>query len=296
MDSFLQDLRYATRLLMRAPGFTTVAVLALALGIGANSAIFTVVNAILIERLPFDDPDRLVVLWEENSRRPGRSNTVSPGNYIHWKERSTVFEEMSAFADTRAVLTGSGEPEEITRQLAIGPLFRVIGVPALYGRTFSDAELTEGAPGVAVLGHAFWKRRCGADPSIVGRMIRLNGVATPVVGVMPPDVRLLMKTNSLVGKPTDLWINNPLPASARTPRGRSISVVARLKPGVTSEQARAEMRTIAAGLTAEFPQFDTGWTIRVLPLRDELSGDLKPALLMLAGAVAFVLLIACANV
>jgi putative ABC transport system permease protein len=296
MDTFLQDLRYALRLLASAPGFTTVAVLALAIGIGANTAIFTIVNAALIERLPFKDPERLVALWEESARRPGRSNTVGPANYIRWRERATLFQEMSAFADTRTVLTGSGEPEELTAQLAMGPLFSVLGVPALYGRTFSEAELADESINAAVLSHALWTRRFGADPGIVGRTIQLNGVPTTVVGVMPPDVRLLMKSNSQVGKPTDLWINYPLPASARTPRGRSISVVARLKPGVSLDQVRTEMNTIAAGLTAEFPDFDTGWKVRVLPLRDELAGDLKPALLTLAGAVAFVLLIACANV
>jgi putative ABC transport system permease protein len=296
MDTFVQDVRYAIRTCLRAPGFTFVAVLALALGIGANTAIFTIVNAALIERLPFKDPARLVVLWEESARRPGRSNTVAPANYLRWRERADVFEEMSAFADTRTVLTGSGEPEELTQQLAIGPLFKVLGVPPLLGRTFSDAELADDATNVVVLGHALWTRRFGADPGVVGRTIQLNGAAATVIGVMPPDVRLLMRTNSLVGKPTELWTNFTLPPSAREPRGRSISVIARLRPGVSIDQARAQMNTIAAGLTAEFPAFDTGWKVKVVPLRDELAGDLRPALLVLAGAVAFVLLIACANV
>ncbi len=296
MDSLLHDIRYAVRMLARAPGFTVVAVVALALGIGANTAIFTMLNAVLIERLPFKDPGRLVVLWEETARRPGRSNVVGPANYLRWKERATSFEEMSAFADARQVLTGSGEPEEVTAQLAVGPLFTVLGVRALAGRTFTDAELADDASNVTVLSHAFWQRRFGGDPNIVGRTIQLNGATTTVIGVMPPDVRLLMKSNSLVGRTTDLWIPFPLPAEARNPRGRSISVIARLKPGLSIAQAQSEMSTIAAGLAAEFPAFDTGWSVRVVSLRDELSGDLKPALLVLAGAVAFVLLIACANV
>jgi putative ABC transport system permease protein len=295
MDAFLHDIRYAIRMLVRAPGFTIVAVVALALGIGANTAIFTILNAALIERLPFKDPGRLVALWEESARRPGRSNTVGPANYLRWRERATAFEEMAAFADTRQVLTGSGEPAEVTAQLAIGPLFKVLGVPAMVGRTFSDAEHADPAAAVTVLSHAFWQRRLGEDPAIVGKTIQLNGATTTVIGIMPPDVRLLMK-NSLVGRPTDLWIPFPLSASARTPRGRSISVIARLKPDVSIAQARSEMRTIAAGLAVEFPDFDTGWSVRVLSIRDELAGDLKPALLVLAGAVAFVLLIACANV
>jgi len=296
MDTFFQDLRYALRTFTRTPGFTAVAIVTLALGIGANSAIFTLVNAVLIERLPFKDPSRLVALWEESARRPGRNNTVGPANYVRWQERAQSFERMSAFIDGRSVLTGSGNPEEVTHQLAVGPLFEVLGVPALHGRTFNDAELTDASINAAVLSHAFWTRRFGADPSIVGRTIILSGNSTTVVGVMPPEVRLLFKSNSQVGKPTDLWLNYPLPAAARTPRGRSISVIARLKPEVTIDQARAEMKTIAANLATEFPAFDTGWTAKVVPLRDELAGELRPALIVLASAVAFVLLIACANV
>jgi putative ABC transport system permease protein len=295
MDSLLQDIRYALRVCVRTPAFTTVAVLALALGIGANTAIFTVVNAVMIERLPFRHPDRLVALWEESSRRPGRSNTVGPANFLRWRERAAAFEEMAAFADTRVVLTGNGEPEELTAQLTIGRFFAALGASPLFGRTFSDQELNDPEAGVTLLSHAVWQRRFGSDPSIIGRMIQLNGKPTTVVGVMPPDVGLLM-SNSLVGKSTDVWMPYALPPAARTPRGRSLSVIARMKPHVTVAQARTQMATIAAGLTAEFPDFDTGWTVRVLPIRQELVGDLRPALLVLTGAVAFVLLIACANV
>ena len=296
MDALLQDIRYAIRLCLRTPGFTAVAVIALALGIGANTAIFTIVNAVLLEPLPFRDPGRLVVLWETNARRPGRSNVVGPANYLRWRERATAFEEMAAFADTRLVLTGGTAPEEVTAQLAIGDVFAVMGVAPFLGRTFTPAEMADANATVTVLTHAFWQRRFGSDPAIVGRTVPLNGKPTTIVGVMPPDVRLLMKSNSLVGKPNDVWVPLPLPESARTPRGRSISVIARLRPEVDVAQAQTQMTTIAAGLAAEFPAFDTGWGVRVLPLRDELAGDLRPALLMLAGAVAFVLLIACANV
>ena len=295
MDALLQDVRYAMRTLVRTPGFAIVAVLALALGIGANTAIFTIVNAALIEPLPFKDPDRLVLVWETNPRRPGRSNTVGPANYIRWRERATSFEDLSGFADQRAVLTGGGEPEEVTAQLVIGDMFQILGVPALLGRTFTDAERADAASNVTVLSHRLWQRRFGGDPGLVGRTIQLNGATTTVVGVMPPDVQLLTK-NSLVGRVTDLWMPFPLPPSARNPRGRSISVVGRLEPGASIQQAQAEMNTIAAGLAAELPDFDTGWGARVVALRDELAGDIRPALLVLAGAVAFVLLIACANV
>src|SRR4051812_10534559 len=155
MDGFFQDLRYAMRSFGRTPGFTVVAILTLALGIGANTAIFTLVNAVLIERLPFKDPSRLVALWEETARRPGRNNTVGPANYIRWQERARSFEQMSAFVDSRSVLTGSGEPVEVTHQLSVGPLFSVLGVPALYGRTFTDTELTDSSVNATVLSHAF---------------------------------------------------------------------------------------------------------------------------------------------
>ena len=296
MDAFLQDLRYATRSFSRTPGFTLVAILTLAVGIGANTAIFTLVNAVLIERLPFKDPAQLVAIWEENARRPGRANVVAPANYLRWRERARSFTAMSAFADGRSILTGGGDPIEVTHQLAIGPLFSVLGVTPLYGRIFSDAELSNRNFNAAILSYAFWTNRFDADPSVVGRTIVLDGNATTVVGVMPPDVRLLFTSNSLVARPTDVWLNYPLPESARTPRGRSISVVARLQPGATIERARAEMNAIAASLATELPDFDTGWTARVIPLRDELAGELRPALLVLTGAVAFVLLIACANV
>jgi putative ABC transport system permease protein len=295
MDALLQDIRYAIRTLVRTPGFAVVAVAALALGIGANTAIFTIVNAALIEPLPFKDPDRLVLVWESSARRPGRSNVVGPANYLRWRERATVFEDLSGFADTRSVLTGSGEPEEVTTQLVLGGIFPILGVPPAVGRTFTDAELADPAANVTILSYRLWQRRFGGDAGIVGKTIQLNGAPTTVVGVMPPDVQLVTKL-SLVGRPTDLWVPFPLPASARTPRGRSISVVARLKPGTSIQQAQAQMDTIAAGLSAEFPAFDTGWTVRVVAMRDELAGDIRPALLVLAGAVAFVLLIACANV
>ena len=303
MDHLGQDIRYALRTCWRAPGFTAIAVLALALGIGANTAIFTIVNAVLIERLPFRDPDRLVMLWEESSRRPGRSNVVAPANFLRWRERATAFEGMAAFADTRVILTGDGPAEELVAQLSIGDLLLVFGVRPVLGRVFTEQELTTAGqaaqPGdtapVTVLSHELWQRRFGADPAVLGKVIHLNGRPIEVVGVMPPDVRL-MTPNSLVGRPTDLWMPYPLPESARTPRGRSISVIARLKPDIALEQARTQMNAIAASLSIELPQFDTGWKVRVIPLREDLAGKVRPALLVLAGAVAFVLLIACANV
>ncbi len=295
MDSLLQDVRYALRLCVRTPTFTAVAVLALAIGIGANSAIFTLVNAALIERLPFKDPARLVAVWEESSRRPNRSNVVAPANYLRWRDRARSFEAFAAFADTRVNLTGSGDPEELVVQNVTADFFRILGVSPVLGRAFNASEATDPDATAAILTYALWQRRFGADPEIVGRTIQLNGTANTVVGVMPPDVRLTFK-NSLAGRPADLWRPWVLPESARQPRGRFLSVIARVRADTSVERARVEMSAIAASLAAELPQFDTGWSVKLVPIRDELAGEIRPALLLLAGAVGFVLLIACANV
>jgi putative ABC transport system permease protein len=296
MDALFQDIKYAIRLCLRTPGFTAVAVVALALGIGANTAIFTIVNAALIEKLPYKEPQRLVALWEENTRRPGRANVVGPSNYLRWRERATAFDGMAGLVETRIALTGGGDPEELTVQNVTGDFFPVLGVPPLIGRPFSDAEYNDKNSPAVILAYDLWQRRFGGDPTIVGKPLQLNGASLTVVGVMPQDFQLQLRSNSLVAKPIDLWRPWYLPPESRNPGGRFMSVIARLKPEVSVEQAATQMKTIAAGLSSEFPQFDTGWTVRVLSMRDELSRDFRPALVVLTGAVAFVLLIACANV
>jgi len=295
VDTLWQDIRYAARLCVRTPAFTAVAVLALGIGIGANTAIFTLVHAALIEPLPYHDPDRLVAIWETSSFRANRPNVVAPANYFRWRDRASSFDALAAFADTRTNLTGSGDPEELVVQNVTADFFPILGVSPMIGRTFTAAENAQPDATAAILSYGLWQRRFGGDASIVGRTIQLNGAPTTVVGVMPPDVQLTFK-NSLAGKPADLWRPWRLPEEWRQPRGRFLSVIARVKRGVTIERADAEMHAIAASLGAEWPQFDTGWSATVVPLRDELTGAVRPALLLLAGAVAFVLLIACANV
>jgi putative ABC transport system permease protein len=296
MDSLFQDIRYALRVCGRAPGFTAVAVLALALGIGANTAIFTIVNAVLLERLPFHDPDGIVALWEESTRRPGRSNVVGPSQFIRWRERTTVFERMAVLVDIRQNLTGSGNPEEVITQIVTADFFPILGVSPLIGRTFTDEESRDPQSNVVVLGYELWKRRFGGDPAIVGRTIHLNARPNTVVGVMPPGFRLFIKEGSNVGKPSDLWRPYVLPADARDFGGRYAEAIARLKPGVSVREAQAQMTAIARALEQETPQRNANWGARVIALHDELSGEYRRALLILAGAVAFVLLIACANV
>ncbi len=296
MDALVQDIRYAIRLCLRTPGFTAVAVLALALGIGANTAIFTIVNAVLLEPLPFRDPSRLVVLWETNVRRPGRPNVLGPANFLRWQERATVFERMAPFYDYRVNLTGAGEPEELIALDVTPDFFPTLGVSPLVGRTFTSDEGPKGNDDLAVLGYGLWQRRFAGDPAIVGRTIEINGRPITVIGVMPAETRLFVKRGSLTGKPADLWRPFAFTAAQREPRGRYMSAIARLKPGVALTEAQAQLDTIASGLTQELPQFDTGWGALAVPMHRELSGDIRPALLVLSGAVGFVLLIACANV
>src|SRR5882672_7332953 len=296
MDTALQDIRYAIRLCLRTPGFTIVAVLALALGIGANTAIFTIVNAVLLEPLPFRDPSRIVVLWEEGAHRPGRANVLGPSQFLRWGDRATAFDGMAAMAETRANLTSGGEPEEVIVQNVTARFFPILGVSPMLGRTFSDAENADPQSSVVILEHDFWRRRFGGDPAVVGRTIQLNARPQTVVGVMPPGFRLFIKQGSLAGKPSDLWAPYVLPADARNFGGRYLEAIALLKPGASVAQAEAQLKTIAAALAIETPQRNTNWTAQVRTLHDELSGEYRRGLLILAGAVAFVLLIACANV
>ena len=296
MDDALQDIRYALRLCLRTPGFTVIAVLALALGIGANTAIFTVVNAVLIEPLPYRDPGRLVAMWELNEKRPGRPNTLAPANVVRWLERTTAFEGIAPFYDYRVNLTGSGAPEEIVALDVTPSFFPTLGVPPLLGRTFAGDEGPEGHDAVVVLSYSLWQRRFAGDAAVVGSTLQINGRPVTVIGVMPPDARFFLKRWSLTGKPAEMWMPFAFSAASRTPRGRYMSAIARLKPGVALSAAQAQMDTIMAGLRTEFPQFDAGWGALLVPLQREMSGELRPALLVLTGAVGFVLLIACANV
>ncbi len=307
METLIQDVRYALRLCLRTPGFTFVAVMALALGIGVNVAIFTVVDAVLIAPLPFRDPGRLVVLWESNARRPGVPSVVGPANFVRWRERTTSFDQLAGFADFRANLTGQGDPEEVAVLAAEPNLFPMLGLSPMFGRGFTRTDATAtavagtavpatGPAAVALISRDLWERRFGGDPAVVGRTVELSDVPTTIVGVMPDDAQFLIRAGSLVGRPPDLWIPLQFTNAAREPRGRYISVLGRLRPDVTVARAQSEMSAIAANLAAELPQFDNGWNVRVVPLHDQLSGDLRQALLVLAGAAFFVLLIACANV
>jgi putative ABC transport system permease protein len=297
METLWQDLRYGVRMLAKSPGFTAVAVLTLALGIGANTAIFSVVNATLLAKLSYKQPDRLVMVWEQSAKHHGgTNNVVSPGNFLHWQDENTVFEQMSALADFNQNLTGAGDPEQVTAQAVSANFFSVLGVNAAVGRTFIAEEGEKGKDNVVILSDGLWKRHFGGDPGVVGKTLLLNGVPQTIVGVMPPGFQFFVQQGTLTGSYPQLWTPFAFTAASRTPRGRYLSVVARLKAGVTLAHAQSQMNSVTAQIEKQFPEFDKGWGVRIVPLHEQFVGGIRTALLVLLGAVAFVLLIACANV
>jgi len=294
MDMLWQDLRYGVRMLVKSPGFTAVAVLTLALGIGANTAIFSVTHAVLLRALPYGDADRLVIVWEKNQRT--EQNVISPANFFNWQEQNSVFAGLAAFFDTRNSLSGDGEPEEVPGQITTDNLFSVLGVQAMLGRTFTPEDGKPGQNNVVVISYGLWQRRFGGDSNVIGRKVILNAVEHTVIGVLPPEVKWHVRRNSQTGRAAELWKPWAITSDLRQFRGRFICAVARLRDGVTLQQARAEMGTIAGRLAEQYKQFNSGYGINVVPLRQQFAGEIRLALLVLAGAVGFVLLIACANV
>ena len=290
LGDFGHDLRYGVRMLWKNKGFTAVAVIALALGIGANSAIFSVVNTVLLRPLPYREPERLVMVWEENAKSGYPTDTPAAANYHDWREQNKVFEGMAALADQSFNLTGAGDPERIDGKRVNANLFEVLGVAPQHGRAFAAEEDRPGANKVVILSHALWQRRFGSDAGLVGRTLTLNGEPHTVVGVMPGSFQF-------PDRQAELWVPIAFTQQEAANRGRHyLEVVARLKRGVTLEQARAEMSTIAARLQQQYPEQNTDLGASVVPLHEQLVGDIRPALLVLLGAVGFVLLVACANV
>ena len=295
-ETIAQDTRYGVRMLAKHKAFTAVAVVTLALGIGANTAIFSVVNELLLRPLPYRDAERVVTLWEVTPE--GRhQNTTSRANFRAWQSQSTSYAYIAAFTDQRDNLTGNGEPEELSVQFATTEFFKVLGVEPMYGRTFvPDDGKDESAP-VAVLSSGLWQRRFGGQISVLGQPIELGGVKFTVIGIMPPGFQFHIKQRSGTGRPAELWTVLPMPAGgAANERGRFLGGVARLKDGVTVDGAAAELRTIAARLSDEAPEFNKDQSAEVLPLREQFFGNVRRPLWLMLGAVGFVLLIACANV
>ena len=288
----LQDIRYGVRTLAKNPGFTIVAVVALALGIGANSAIFSVVNSVLLRPLPFKDPNQLVMVWDEQTHLGFPKDTPTPANFLDWQRQNSVFTGMAAMAPRSFNLTGTGEPERLDGRRISANLFDLLGIQPQLGRNFRPEEDTPGTH-VVILSHGLWERRFGADPRIVGRTINLNGESYIVVGVMPAAMELPKMTDWR----EQLWVPLAFPQAEAATRGSHyLEVIARMKPDVTLQQAQTDMSTIAARLAQQYPKENTRVGATVTPLREEFVGEIRPALLVLLGAVAFVLLIACANV
>ena len=290
MATLLQDLKYGFRMLVKNPAFTVVAVIALALGIGANTAIFSVVNAVLLKPLPFHDPNRLMLLREANLRQPHVS--VAYPNYFDWKLQNHVFEDMATFQPRDFNLAGVNEPENIGGSAVSSNLLRTLGVKPLLGRDFRPDEDKKGAEPVVILGFSLWQRRFGGESGVVGRTITLDAKPFTIVGVMPPQ--LTMYEDSQLYTPIGVWMGE----DSMTERGdhNDTTVVARLKPGVTPAEAQAEMDTIARRLEQQYPDTNTGYRVTMSPIRDAFVGDSGPPILVLFAAVGFVLLIACVNV
>jgi putative ABC transport system permease protein len=292
----MADVRFGARMLLKSPMMTFIALLALTLGIGANTAIFSVVNGVLLRSFPYADAERLVLVWEKKQGGRTDQNVINLGNFSDWREQNQVFTDMAMFFDRSFNLTSDGEPEELSGQYASTNLFSVLGTNPILGRTFVNDDGREGQPRVVVISYGLWQRRFGGDSNIVGRQITLNEQPNTIIGVMPANFGWHIRKGTEASKPADIWVPFQITNELRGHRGRFASAVARLKPGVSMDQAKQEMNTIGARLAQQYPEFNTNWGVNVVPLRTQFTGDIRKPLLILLGAVGFVLLIACANV
>jgi len=283
-ETLLQDLRYGARALQKSPGFTAIAVFTLALGIGANTAIFSVVNAILLHPLAYKEADRLATILNDGN------GPISVANYVDWREQSHSFEAMGAAEYWSPNLTGVDQPENIRGHKITCDLFPLLGAQPLLGRLFTEADDHAGSEHEVILSYRLWQRRFSADRNVIGKMVRLNGEAYSVVGVMPRDFQFapFWATNA------ELWVPIAFGDRVHNRAGNSLRVFGRLKPGVTLDQARAEITTITARLEQQYP--GTNQNVVVTPLKEKVVGKVEAPLLVLLGAVGFVLLTACANV
>ena len=299
MQNLLQDLRYGFRTLLKHRSFTFIAVFTLALGIGANTAMFSVVNAVLLRPLPYNDPDRLVTIWEESPDRGLYQMPVSFANLRDWVDQNQTFEQISAYTFTNLNLTGAGEPARLLAIRSSANLFSLVGATPLLGRVFLPDEDDERAGRVVILGHAVWQSRFNSDPGILGKSLTLNNQNYTVVGVMPASFQFPVGFGYLgkvINDPIELYV--PLaPASGELRRGNySFFAIGRLKSGVSIDQARAEMTGIERRLEQQYPDGNSGIGVSLILTQEQTVKEIRPALLVLLGAVVFMLLIACANI
>jgi putative ABC transport system permease protein len=291
MLAIAQDLRYALRMLVAQPGLTLVALLTLALGIGANTAIFSAVDMLLLRPLPYAEPDRLAMIWEKRAAEGILNNVVAPADYLDWATMNRSFESTAAMAAITVDLTGAGEPVRLPSAIVSPAFFDVLKIRPALGRTFRPEEGAPGKNGVALISHGLWQNRFGSDPAIVGRKIVLNGTPVEVVGVLPATFEFPDST-------IELWAPLVLESGSQPPPRAEhfLKVYGRMKPGVTIEQARADMDRVGALLSQQYPDTNRRHGAWVSSLRDDLTGPVRSGLLLLLGAVGFVLLIACVNV
>jgi predicted permease len=289
-DSAFYDFRFAARMLVKKPGFTLIAVITLALGIGANTAIFSVVDAVLLRALPYQQSDRMMIVWRTQPDRGLNEHPISPANFLDWQQQQTGFEQMAACEPGLGFnLTGSGEPERISGAMVSGGMFSVLKLNPSLGRAFSPEDDQPGAQPVVALGYGFWQRRFGGDPGVIGRTLELDGRSFTIVAVLSRENIFLEEA--------DLWAPFAWSSEERAIRGfHSLGVIARLKPDVTRDRAQAEMEAIAARLAEAYPDSNAGSSVNIVPYRESIVSGVRPALLIFLAATGFVLLIACANV
>jgi len=291
IESLWQDVRCGLRMLRKNAGFAVVAILTLALGIGANTAIFSVIHAVLLNPLPYNDPDRIVLVVESNPSRGFPQFSVSPPNYVDWKKESTAFENMASIARGDFDYTGGAEPERLSGARVASSFFAVMGATPAIGRTLLPEDDVLGKASVVVLSYGLWMRHFGSDPQVVGKSLTLDGQPYRVVGVMQNGFQF--------PRGVDLWLPSEFDADALSPGARGahyLRVMARLKPNVSIDKAQAEMVGISKRLEQQYPRTNTGWSSKLLSLNEATVGNVRPTLLVLFGAVGFLLLIACANV
>lgn len=290
MSNVWQDLRYAVRTLLKSPGYTVVAVLTLALGIGATTAIFSMVDHVVLRPLPYTDADRVVTLWETDGATGEMHKEVSPGNFIAWQERAGAFESMGLAEPSGVGLTRSGGPPESAPSWSVTEgFFDALGVRPILGAGFGPEHFQPGGPAAVVISHGVWQRRFGGDPLLVGRTIEVDGSATVVAGVLPPSLEY--------PSPKDFWTPKQYrPDEPGDHVSSYMYAVARLAPEMTATKAQTELDGVAASLAADYPRTNGDAGIRVLPLKEQIVGGVHPPMLVLLGAVALLMLIACANV
>jgi predicted permease len=293
LEEFVQDLRYGARTLRKNPGFTAIAILTLTLGIGANTSLFSVVNAVLLDPLPYPHPEQLVMLHE--SKPNFRSGSISYPNFRDWQKNNHSFSAMAVSRGTSFSVTGLGESEQITARFISSDFFPILSVNPVLGRTFGPGEDEIGAAPIAMISAGFWKRKFGTSPNVLGKTLNLDGKAYTIVGVTPADFDIFQRSAVAIDAyvPIGQWSN---PLLAQRNAGLGIHGIGRLRDGVTIEQATANMEGITNSLAQAFPDADKGIGATLVPMRKEMLGDVQPVLLVLLGAAGFVLLIACVNV